>query len=320
MSDFSNFADPVRVTEDAVTFAESDVTVTNNSTSVNNNSIELLSQSVIFDAEDNDRTTASNDWDGFTGETSGLTNQTGTVISGSRTFEFEVSNASERVITQRSPDTKKNFSVTIRIGSDTGNTNDDVFMNFIDSGTQLGNLFFIDGGGNVNWEGSEVLPSWSANKDYAIELDWNFGSDQVDIIINGTNEGTFSLRNSASDFDSFKLFNETQNSGTTRAVYFDDGLEGSTVTSGDALVEWDSAVPADIKAYDLATFQRTLDGETVTIDVEDGNGNILFSDIGQNFDISTVDTAKEVKLRANLSRSDTANNPTVDYLARRFTR
>jgi len=91
-------------------------------------------------------------------------------------------------------------------------------------------------------------------------------------------------------------------------------------TSGDALVSFDSGAPADIDSYDLATFQRTLDGEAVTVDIEDGNGNVLFSDISPDFDISTIDTSKNVKLRANLSRADTANNPTLDFAARRFTR
>jgi hypothetical protein len=91
-------------------------------------------------------------------------------------------------------------------------------------------------------------------------------------------------------------------------------------TSGDVLVEFDSAVPADISSYDLATFQRTLENETVSVDVEDGGGTVLFSNISKDFNISSVSPLKNVKLRANLSRTDTANNPKVDYLARRFTR
>lgn len=43
-------------------------------------------------------------------------------------------------------------------------------------------------------------------------------------------------------------------------------LTGSQ-TSGDAVVEFDSGVPTDINTWDLATFQRTLDNETVVIDV-----------------------------------------------------
>lgn len=91
-------------------------------------------------------------------------------------------------------------------------------------------------------------------------------------------------------------------------------------SSGDALVSFDSGSPSDIGSYDLATFQRTVDSETATIDVEDSNGNVLKSDISKDEDISDIAVSKDVQFRANLSRNDTANNPTIDYLARRFTR
>jgi len=116
---------------------------------------------------------------------------------------------------------------------------------------------------------------------------------------------------------------DVDNDGSEEIIFRDqsDNIRYTgKVTSGNALVSFNSGVPADIDSWDLATFQRTLDGETVTVDVEDDSGNVLFSDIGPNFDISTVDTSKNVTLRANLSRNDTANNPTLDYAARRFTR
>ncbi len=92
----------------------------------------------------------------------------------------------------------------------------------------------------------------------------------------------------------------------------------SDQTSGDAVVSWSS--PSDIESWDLATWQRTLNNETVTIDVLDGSGNVLHSDIPQNFDISTVSNSTNIQLRVNLSRSSTSNNPSCDYLARRFVR
>jgi len=97
-------------------------------------------------------------------------------------------------------------------------------------------------------------------------------------------------------------------------------ITATDLSSGDAVVEFNSAVPEDITSYDLATFQRTLDGENVTIDVEDSNGNILASDIDRDTDISNISTSKEVRFRVNISSSNTSNNPTCDYLARRFTR
>jgi hypothetical protein len=90
--------------------------------------------------------------------------------------------------------------------------------------------------------------------------------------------------------------------------------------SGDAVIAFDSGAPADIESYDLATFQRTLDSETLTVDVEDGTGTVLFSDIDRNFDISGIATSTDVRFRANLSRNDSTNDPSLDFAARRFVR
>lgn len=87
---------------------------------------------------------------------------------------------------------------------------------------------------------------------------------------------------------------------------------------GEVLVEW--GAPTDLSSWDLATFQRTLNSETVEIDVEQDDGTNEFSDIGQNFDISTISDSVTVQLRANLFREATSNNPTIDYLARRYLR
>lgn len=45
-----------------------------------------------------------------------------------------------------------------------------------------------------------------------------------------------------------------------------------------------------------------------------------FTNIDQNFDISTIDPSYHVRLKVNLSRTDINNNPTCDYVARRFVR
>jgi len=95
---------------------------------------------------------------------------------------------------------------------------------------------------------------------------------------------------------------------------------GSPANSGDALVSFETGSPSDIASYDIATFQRTTDGETVTVDVEDSTGTVLKPDISKDTDISDIATTTDVQLRVNLSRNNTANNPTVDYIARGFTR
>lgn len=87
-------------------------------------------------------------------------------------------------------------------------------------------------------------------------------------------------------------------------------------TSGSATITWPS--PSRIKSWDLATFQRSVDGETVTIDILDGSSNVLYSDVSPNFDISTVSISENVQIRVNLERADISNNPTLDYAARRY--
>lgn len=113
---------------------------------------------------------------------------------------------------------------------------------------------------------------------------------------------------------------EDENGNTSTTVwYVVNSLYNAGVTSGDCVVSWNS-LPTDLKGWDLATFARTLAGETVTIDVEDGSGTVLFSDIGQNFNISTIASTTNPQFHVYLSRASTSNNPTCDYLARRFLR
>jgi len=87
-------------------------------------------------------------------------------------------------------------------------------------------------------------------------------------------------------------------------------------TNGEALVEIEAQT--DIVSWDIATQQKTLDGETVTVDIEDESGNVLLSDIGRNVDISSIGPSTNIQFRATLQRDNTDNNPTLDFLARRY--
>jgi hypothetical protein len=96
-------------------------------------------------------------------------------------------------------------------------------------------------------------------------------------------------------------------------------VEDDTLTAGESVVSFNTN-PADLESWDLVSYADSPDGETVTVDVEDSNGNVLFSDIPRNFDISTVDPSVNPQFHVYLSRSDTSNEPRLDYLVRRFTR
>jgi len=89
---------------------------------------------------------------------------------------------------------------------------------------------------------------------------------------------------------------------------------------GTAYVGWEH--PPDIYRWDSVLFQRTRDGETVTVDVQestDGGSTWtpIATDVSRGQEI-TADPSSEVRLKVNLSRNDTANNPTLDAAYRRY--
>lgn len=105
---------------------------------------------------------------------------------------------------------------------------------------------------------------------------------------------------------------------TSRMYVFTDIFVGTDV--GSVSLEWPT--PTDLYEWDVATYTRTLDSETVDVFVaysSDGgstwtrtNGG---SPIDRNYDLEgdpniTPDT--DVRIEAELARADTANNPTLD--------
>jgi hypothetical protein len=276
---------PVRVTEEASTFTESDITLSNTNTVVSNGSVVFGQQNTV-NAEINDFFGASSN--GF-----GIQINPNTNISG---FEIEVGAKTSGASIAFLVDTSLGPETIIEQTTGSFSTGDVIaFSSTLDSGTNYNIGLYNDGD------------------------DWDVGvnNDSDATPVSGTDIDITNGVKAAHPDDGFSV------STTTDAFAIESVITTTTTTSatsGDALVSFDSGVPSDIISYDLATFQRTLNNGSITIDVEDSNGNVLFSDISQNFDISGVNSSKDVQLRANLSRSSTADNPTVDFLARRFTR
>jgi len=226
-------------------------------------------------------------------------------------------------VVSRDPDDSSN-SLTNRAGLVINPNTDLTGVIVTESGnTSASTAYLQDTNGNVldsaGLSGGEATLSSSltTGTKYYVGLDGG-GSGYTQ----GSNNST-SFDYSGTDLDIVNGVHSMGSGGspTSSTAYSIIDVEGVLdATDGSVTVSWDTGVPEGINSWDLATFSRTLDGETVTIDVLDGSGTVLFSDIGQNFDISTVDNSKDVQIRANLSRSNTSNNPRLDYAARRFTR
>jgi hypothetical protein len=119
--------------------------------------------------------------------------------------------------------------------------------------------------------------------------------------------------------DEFEVTRGWYDSGTKANHTAIDFIESeNTQTSGSVYVEWPN--PADVFGWDVATFTDTKDGETVEVYVEEAQGSPDWTEVAgpiSRGDSIPADPANNVRFRADLSRSSTANNPTLDSLARR---
>jgi hypothetical protein len=276
----TSLTDPIRETEEAVTFTENNITLARTDTVINSGSVELINSASSNLGPDTDRA------------------------------ETNVTESSGVVINPNVPITEIDVTVSSGCG-----LVEEVFVSDTNRNILAENNAGIVGGGKVT-----LSASLSRNTDFFVGVRSN-GT----IYTRGENSTpSFPFTNVAFDVpSSAKSIHPNDSNSISRGITstrFGIGRikAQSGVTSGDVVVNF--GTPTDINAYDLATFQRSFDDETVTVDIIDGSSNLLFSDIGRSFDISGIDPSKNVKLQANLSRSSLSNNPTVDYLARRFTR
>jgi len=115
------------------------------------------------------------------------------------------------------------------------------------------------------------------------------------------------------------------NNGQAEIVYRDSNgnlkyYSDKPATSGTAILEWSR--PTDIFEWDVVTFTRTLDNETVDVFVAystDGGSTWQRTNSGnpitRNYSLksdSNISSDDEVRIESELSRADTANNPTLD--------
>jgi hypothetical protein len=224
------------------------------------------------------------------------------------------------------PEQKGYVSFLIEIDHSPESTGDDVDIN-IEGDTSIATaLFRYTGDIQIS---NTADGTWTAGTTYKVEfwLDWT--NEVVDGVVTRVSDGT-EITNVQNEpfYNSNSTLNEIQleidTSGPERNLYVDDLLvaesESDPPLSGTTYVEWPE--PADVYRWDAATFQRTEDGETVSVYIEEStDGGDTWTEIagpisrGQDI---TADPASEVRFRVELSRSDTANSPSLDAIYRRW--
>lgn len=154
-----------------------------------------------------------------------IVSQTNVVISGDYTGEITANDSTAEPVLDFS-DTSNSLTSTLRVGSDTGNSSDSVTYKVNRSdGTTILYLRFEDSNGEffVRFSGETILSSWSADTNYKVKLDPDFGNDEADIYVNGDlKASSVPFDSSASSFSGISILNDTRYSGKERNVYIDD--------------------------------------------------------------------------------------------------
>lgn len=266
------------------------------------------------------------DFDGGNGETvtfNGTTNQNGYIkLLDAQSNNYDAGGWDTSDIGEGSPD--QGVKITIN----TGLVNS-ISFNSVDYSTHASadvpnTVYLKDVNGNnldsVDTSGQSGRVSGTFNYD---------ASDGEVLYIVRTDSAYYEMESNDSLPRSFDLFDfdggflSTQHSyggGVNSNTYhFREVTADSTAaTSGSAVIEWGD--PKDIYSWELAVWQRRQDGETVTFDVEDQSGNTLKSNISRVQNIEDISAGTNVRIRANLSRSSTSNQPKADYVGRQYRR
>lgn len=185
---------------------------------------DSIPTTIIDNFEDGDIITLDSNWDGWKGNTGDIKIQESKVLEGSKTAKFKVTDIGHQIQTEATTATKDNVVFWILADGDTGGASDGNgwYIRFNRNvGTFIGGIEFVDSSGNVNWNGTEVMNSWETNKLYKIRFEWNWSSDSVDIIINGSNLGSYNFKNSVDSLVEIEHRNNTYLNGT-RSTYIDN--------------------------------------------------------------------------------------------------
>jgi hypothetical protein len=286
-----------------------------------NGNIRLIEEQTVVNFEDGIKPNHL-EWSWPTPAT--LTQQTGTIISGTASGELPSSGATEIATLTRKVGIIQDFEATVQMDLDVATSGDYVRVSFSDDGgTRIGFIRFNDNSGPVVWTEpgggttTELLAGWDPNTNYVMEVDWDFPNDQADVTINGTTVTVPLNTNANSNYKDVEFTNETSNSGSARSVFIDD-LHTGAREAGEVVLS--PAIPDHNQGWDIFDVDRTFAGETITIDVEDPAGNVLISDISPREDLSTaINESDNFQLRCKFSRSNNANQPQISRIFRRWT-
>lgn len=314
----------------AHSFSESGVTLTHSKTRVKSGHVRLgYISEVMDDWEDNVVGTVKHadwgDWDTSNAASGTLSTVSSGALRGSYSLDItNVSNSttssefSPSINTTHASETNRPWECYFDLVS----SGDDYFWVELEdtvNNNQIGRVTFYFGG-TVRLNGTDSGYNTPTQVTHCkLVPDWD--AYEISLYLDGSHIITEAMGGSSSTgYDNAELGVRSYN-GSSATVYWDDVAEYSgDETSGSVYVEWPT--PTDIYAWDRASFTRTLDSESVDVYVEESSdGGSTWTEIAgpiERGDKIPADPSNEARFRVDFSRASTANNPTLDSIARRW--
>jgi hypothetical protein len=178
------------------------------------------------------------------GNITGWTNVTGTFsadssnpINGTYSGKLKVSDDFNGADSPSYGLTTDDLRFKVKIKSDTGNSGDKVQVKVVDGASvKLGKLRFEDSTNDLIWNNgsANVLSSnfWSTGTVYNVRLSFDFSNNNVDVYVNGTQQGTTqNLENGSTNHDFIEFAIDTKESSKTRVAWIDDIKVGNSKVS-----------------------------------------------------------------------------------------
>lgn len=193
--------------------------------------VVLVDGTSIDGFEDGDINIETSGFSGWGGQTSALSAQTGTVLSGQYSGELTVSNSFREV--EFGSSTTRQSSLSFSVQTDNTGSGSDRPAQIAVRNAANANTFALlrhTPGGDVkiiNGGADPTIGSWSPGVAYEYTLEFDFQNDELTVVRDGTTLGTAAFLSSATAWDTVKLAADSSSSGQTINTYVDDFRTGS---------------------------------------------------------------------------------------------
>jgi len=172
-------------------------------------------------------------------------------------------------------------------------------------------LYVKDISYNTLWSATGLTGGSEVNIDYTLlnGVTYNIVADDTTSYVTWQGSGTFPIEDNYLKIEGGAWINQTLDTGLIANIsnirYNNFDVTKTSIISP-------SVTPANLAKWEYAYFEIDKAGETITADILDAaNDSVLIENISDGESLHDISSDTNLKIRFNLSRADTANNPKV---------